>query len=295
MDMRQVLLALVLASVALAPAARAQGMRGHTVRTWDYHGTQPDQGQIVSANVVVGPGVELTNFGWSNFLNVDLSDTRIQITAAQSQPFGYWEIVRFIDVHGTIPTFTGVTLDPATNWPGFNSTRIYFGVDHIDVHLSALHGQPGHQISLDVSFAPPPPAIYCTAKTNSQGCTPAIAFSGQASASGAGPFDVAVSQVINDKSILLFYGFDPDNAPFQGGTLCVQPPLHRTPIWNTGGNPGPDDCSGAASFDFNAHVQSGSDPSLVSGARVHAQYYYRDPADPYSVGLSDAIEFVIGP
>ena len=101
--------------------------------------------------------------------------------------------------------------------------------------------------------------------------------------------------MINNKTALLYYGFGRANAPFHGGTLCVTTPLTRTPTVNSGGNAGPDDCSGTASYDFNARIQSAVDPALVVGAVVDAQYYYRDPANAQTVGLANGIEFLICP
>ncbi|HVS10121.1 MAG TPA: hypothetical protein VMS76_09630, partial [Planctomycetota bacterium] len=96
---------------------------------------------------------------------------------------------------------------------------------------------------------------YCTAKVNSQGCLPAVSFSGTPSASAPVGFDVTAANVINDKYGLLFYGLDSATSPFQGGVLCVQAPIHRTAVQHSAGMPPPDDCSGRFAFDFNAYVQ----------------------------------------
>ncbi len=141
-----------------------------------------------------------------------------------------------------------------------------------------------------------PPTTYCTAKVNSQGCTPAVGFSGCASATDPNPFDVTATQVINNKSGTLFYGVNGRRStPFWGGTMCVQGPRKRTPLQTSGGNPPPNDCSGVLLYDFNARIQSGADPNLVAGTRVNAQYWYRDSASSFDVGLSDAVEFDVLP
>ena len=72
---------------------------------------------------------------------------------------------------------------------------------------------------------------------------------GFASLSG-GPWNVTASNLLNNKPGIFFYGFSAANTPFQGGTLCVQPPLTRTPAQNSGGNPPPDDCSGTMVLDL---------------------------------------------
>ena len=79
---------------------------------------------------------------------------------------------------------------------------------------------------------------------------------------------MGAQQVINNKNGILFYGFAPYNVPFQGGTLCVTGVVRRTPAQWSGGNGGADDCSGSFSYDFNALIQSGSNPALQLGAIV---------------------------
>ncbi|MCE9595688.1 MAG: hypothetical protein K8S98_15980 [Planctomycetes bacterium] len=138
------------------------------------------------------------------------------------------------------------------------------------------------------------PTIYCTAKTNSQGCVPAIGYSGSPSATSLAHFDVNAVNVLNKKNGILFYGHSPLGMAFQGGTLCVASPTRLTPIQNAKGSPGASDCSGAYSLDMNAWIRSGVDPQLFVGQHVYAQYWTRDPLSPSTTGLTDAIHFVIG-
>lgn len=141
-----------------------------------------------------------------------------------------------------------------------------------------------------------PPTSYCAALVNSQGCTPVIATSGSPSVSSTNPFTISVAQVINNKSGLFFYGLAGRNeAPFNGGSLCAAPPLRRTGLQLSGGNAGPNDCSGTYTFDFNAWTQSGSDPQLVAGLLVNGQFWHRDPPSPSGFGLSGGIEFELLP
>ena len=72
-------------------------------------------------------------------------------------------------------------------------------------------------------------------------------------------------------------------------------PTKRTPLQDSGGNPPPNDCSGVYAYDFNARIQSGVDANLTAGATVFAQYWSRDPGDPYTTGLTDAVSFTIQP
>jgi len=141
----------------------------------------------------------------------------------------------------------------------------------------------------------PVPADFCTPKLNSEGCLPAIGFVGTPSASSATPCLITATQVLNNKTGFLIYGYTPASTPFQGGTLCFSGTLKRTPAQNSGGNAPPNDCSGSYSFDFNARIASGIDPNLVVGRNIVAQYYSRDPAASFGVGLTNALAFTICP
>jgi hypothetical protein len=102
--------------------------------------------------------------------------------------------------------------------------------------------------------------------------------------------------VINNKGGTLYYGVSGQlAAPFQGGFQCVAPPRRRTGVQISGGNPAPDDCSGAYAYDFNARIQSGVDPALAAGVIVDAQYWSRDGAASFQTGLTNAVEFTISP
>jgi hypothetical protein len=138
--------------------------------------------------------------------------------------------------------------------------------------------------------------VYCTAKVNSQFCLPAISASGIASLSNAAPLTISASNVLNQKQGLLFYGFGASATSFQGGFKCVANPLRRTPTQNSGGSGAGTDCSGAFSFDFNAWIATGNDALLQTlGVQVNAQYWSRDPQDPFTTNLTDAVQFKVCP
>ena len=148
--------------------------------------------------------------------------------------------------------------------------------------------------------------IYCTAKTNSLGCVPAISRSGLPSASSTSGFTVACAQVRNQKPGLLFYkaGGAQANLTYQCGTLCLGPAnIRRTPARSSGGNPPPaNDCSGVFGIDMNAFAAgaAGGNPDpqlLVAGTVVHAQWWGRDQGflPPCNTTLSDAVEYTINP
>jgi len=136
-------------------------------------------------------------------------------------------------------------------------------------------------------------SIYCTAKVNSLGCTPAIGFSGVPSASAGSGFTIGATNILAAKFGLLFYSKTGANAsPFQGGFLCALSPLVRTPVTNSGGGAG---CTGSFQIDFNAYIASGKDPALVSGQQFWSQWWYRDPASPSTTGLTDALTATVCP
>jgi hypothetical protein len=96
----------------------------------------------------------------------------------------------------------------------------------------------------------------------------------------------------------LFYGVSGQNsAPYQGGTLCVKWAIKRTPSTNTAGNPPPNDCSGAPSFDMNLFAAGGLGGTPLAalnvvGTVVNCQWWGRDPgfAAPNNTQLSNGLE-----
>jgi hypothetical protein len=140
------------------------------------------------------------------------------------------------------------------------------------------------------------PWKYGVAQRNSLGCTPAIGSSGTPSATASSGFSITCSQVINNKTGLLFYSTTgAAAAPFLGGFLYCKAPTMRTPTRNSFGSASGSDCSGHFSIDFDAWIHGGSDPALVFGRSVWAQWWSRDPGAASTTNLSDAITFVIGP
>jgi len=148
----------------------------------------------------------------------------------------------------------------------------------------------------------PGPFTYCTAKTNSLGCQPNIGWAGVPSPSQASGFSVFSMNTMNNKNGLLFYGINgPAALPFQGGTLCVAPPIKRTPGINSFGDPPPNNCSGVFLIDMNAFAAGlgGGTPLpelSLSGTTVNCQFWGRDPGfvAPNNTSLSRALEYVVG-
>jgi serine protease AprX len=136
----------------------------------------------------------------------------------------------------------------------------------------------------------PTPIVYCTGKTNSQGCVPSVGSTGTPSKSG-GNFTVICTSVINQKNGLCFWGHSSLATPFQGGTLCVGAPTVRTPNISSGGSASGNDCSGTYSFAFDTAYMNAN--SIDPGDTIFAQFWMRDPAVASTTGLSNAIRFTV--
>lgn len=139
------------------------------------------------------------------------------------------------------------------------------------------------------------PVVYCTAKLSSGACAPSISASGTSSATQPVPFSVAAAGILENTVGILLYSKAGAATPFQGGYLCISGTVTRTGFQASGAGGAP--CSGDFNFDFNPHVQSGVDPTLVPGTLVFAQYWFRDLQDPagFGSGLTNAVRFGVGP
>jgi hypothetical protein len=125
---------------------------------------------------------------------------------------------------------------------------------------------------------------------NSSGCTPSIS-------AGFVVLNLWIhaEQVLAGQVGLLCYSVHgPAGTPFQGGFLCVMPPVVRTAA-QTSTATGAPPCPGRYSFDFSAHVASGKDPTLVGGQQVWAQYWTRDGGAPSGSGLTNGLTFSVCP
>jgi predicted outer membrane repeat protein len=144
-----------------------------------------------------------------------------------------------------------------------------------------------------------PPTTYCTAGTSTVGCNATMGAIGTASATAASSFTITVSGLEGQKTSLVFYGTTGvANTPWgpSSSSLCVTPPLQRTPAQDSGGSSGV--CDGGLSVDWNTFLSSvpgalGSPFDI--GDVVWAQCWYRDPPSPKTTQLSNGLQFVIEP
>ncbi|MFM7298768.1 MAG: hypothetical protein ACKO4Q_16305, partial [Planctomycetota bacterium] len=129
------------------------------------------------------------------------------------------------------------------------------------------------------TFDPARISLYCQAKLTSAGTLPVIGFTGSPSLS-TGDFAITLSNALPNKSGLYFHGAvaTPPFQSFNGGKLCVQPPTLRGPVIET-------DASGFASSPFVVT------PAMVGTDRA-IQWWFRDPADPNTVGLSRGLKVI---
>jgi hypothetical protein len=133
---------------------------------------------------------------------------------------------------------------------------------------------------------------YCSAKANSLLCVPYMSMTGRISLTGDDDLHLYGSQVLSNKTGLLFWGFGETSQPFQGGLKCVAQPSYRTPTLHSGGTVGANDCTGVFDFAFT-RAYALANGWNAPGSVVFTQYWYRDPQDPFGTGLTDATAIVM--
>jgi hypothetical protein len=141
----------------------------------------------------------------------------------------------------------------------------------------------------------PAPTGYCTAKVNSQGCTPWISYGGAASMSLGNGIALVGQNVRPNLPGLMIWSVNAAATPFFGGTLCLGAPVRRTPgqLATTLAVGFP--CTGQYYFLFSKAYMAQN--NLTPGQDVHAQWWSRDNgfAAPNNVGLTGGLKFTIAP
>ncbi len=143
------------------------------------------------------------------------------------------------------------------------------------------------------------PGLYCTAKLNSCGSSPAMLYLGSSSASAVTGFRVGCINTRGQKSGLLLYSSaGPAATPFSGGTLCLATPLKRGPVkFDVTGTVG--SCDGVLSMDLNqfaAGLGGGSPAPFLTlvGTPITIQWWGRDTVAQGAL-LSNALSYIVGP
>ena len=145
----------------------------------------------------------------------------------------------------------------------------------------------------DLNRSCPPVVAYCTAKTNSAGCAPAVSSAGVPTVTGEVAFFATARDVVNGQTGLFFWGLAPNSAPFVGGLRCVAGPLVRTRVQSSGGSPTGVDCTGSYSYLFDTTVMSAH--GLTAGTTVYGQFWSLDPGSTPPFGLTDGLQFTLCP
>lgn len=140
----------------------------------------------------------------------------------------------------------------------------------------------------------PLPVSYCTAKQNSSGCIPDMGFVGCPSASVGDNLHFQANAVLPQKPGLMIWAFGSAAIPFFGGTLCLAPPIKRTPV-QVSTNINGSACGGQFDMPFTQADMSAN--GLSAGTTMYTQWWYRDPgfAAPNNVGLTDGLAVMILP
>ena len=135
---------------------------------------------------------------------------------------------------------------------------------------------------------------YCSASPSSSGCFPLMSTSGFPTLSNPTGFQISCANLEVAVNGIQFFGTTgPLLAPFSNGTLCVNPPLYRLGIKNTGGA---SVCSGTFTYDLQDVLnQPSGGPLVIAGQEVHQQSWIRDPASTFTTAVSDAARYTVCP
>ena len=151
----------------------------------------------------------------------------------------------------------------------------------------------------------PPPLVWCTYDfpnpstscgfdqcPSSSGCTASISSSNPSKAPyrDANDYDIIVNTADSGRPAVIFGGVHGQaSIPFSSGTLCIKPPLQRTPVQSSGGSGG---CTGTLTLRINDPASTSPILNQPPGTTVDYQGWLRDPMSASGTDVSDAIEVV---
>lgn len=152
---------------------------------------------------------------------------------------------------------------------------------------------------VNVALQPATPTLYCTSKPASiPSCVPTLTFSGVPSASAGSGFTITAGLLPGAKQGLWIHTTQgaagtPINNAY--GWLCISTSgMFRFQAMMSTGTNGL--CNGQLSFDFNTWAATQTqNPTVVAGATVDLQAWYRDPPNSGGANLTNAGSFLICP
>lgn len=206
-------------------------------------------------------------------------------------------VVTYSDVEGGWPGIGNLNADPLFWYPHTFDVHLKPGSPVIDqgdpnTPWDADNTPPDMgAYSVDPGYAPAP-ANYCEGNVNSDGCRAVISSTGTPTLPGPDDFFLQVDQAIAGAFGIFIWSLAPDEAPFQGATLCLAPPIVRGAPRVTGGS-GP--CGGTATEHLTQLLMVQT-LGGIAYQNAYAQFWYRDSAaPPFFIALSDALELTLVP
>lgn len=169
-------------------------------------------------------------------------------------------IVQGIAMNGSAQvTFDNTTLLPQTIL--LQTSTAALGCISYELFVSLEYGQPG--------------TALCAPVPNSTG-TPGVLSAFGSSSLAADDLTLFASALPPDEVGIFFSGTAIAQIPFFGRTLCVSPPLVRSPIFHTGP-------TGVFVWTYDNF-----EPMATPGTTRYFQTFYRDPTDPLGLNLTNA-------
>lgn len=170
---------------------------------------------------------------------------------------------------------------------------IAFDFEPVDLEANDYLGWLVDDVRVEVDVAGGP-WIYCQAKLNSLGCLPFVSWAGDYSLGGADDLVVQCTNLRNNSLSKFIWSEAPFNLPFDGGTLCVAPPVTRTGVSSSLGTPPPlHDCTGSFIWNFShAYLTQNS---VAPGDTIYVQTSARDVGTTNNHSLSNAVAIPIMP
>jgi hypothetical protein len=135
---------------------------------------------------------------------------------------------------------------------------------------------------------------YCITNPSFAGCSAQMNGSGLPSLSVPSGYSLTATQLDANQNGILFFGVTGGaQTPFSNALLCVNPPLYRLDVQNSGGGSG---CSGSFGYtllDLVNHPVGG--PLIQVNQQIRVQAWYRDPSSAPATGVSNAWKFAASP